>query len=610
MDDKDEHVYNEHYTDEVGPNFTNVSNLAHQTKKKTTTPPPSPPPPPERIAITEQNISSRIPITSEPPVYDITAQNNNEYYGSEKVNIPIDSEIQNRIQHSLNQQFDSPSPIYNVIDNYNYDEKLRNDNSVQNRVDFYTDINKMVRREGEPGVILPLRHNLLESYLASIIMIYAQIPRFRNIVLGHEYLTFPYKPNWWNRERCSENPLLVQELQRLVAFLSESSHRSFASLFNIIGCFSKLQTEDIESLADFQEFIFSEICSLLTSANYSAKAECESLFKMYCITDNGSDKPHEIHTIPIQVDTVRPFLYETIYSCLFQNEERIFLMKLSDIIPITFEEGMNNLSVGFTVEETFYPQIYTYEHANILMNIDDEIENIKLKQRELNQKGFQLRAFGGKSVHRFLNETKNHLFKESVKIGEKENNSIDLTKDQTDCSNTKKYTVAGQNIEMVSSHIRESLKKIETEIKTLNERISFLQASKFNINQLLTPDMKKSLEPWILTGIIFNPTQFYYRERGSSSWISVAINDETCKEYAISTMDFADVQENVSIYTREEFSDGMILIYVRESLFLLDDFSPLNRTLQSFIAKDNDKLKEQMDTLHIRPSMDESDTKA
>lgn len=572
--------------------FTNVAHPAHSTKV------PPPPPPPRHQSH---------PIVSEPaPSYtslndDFTDYPNN-LMARPKTNIFLDTEIREKLASSLNQyntEFDT------VIDS----EQISIDDYMSNRVDFYTDISKMVRKKNDVGVLLPLRSDLFESYLTPFLMVLAQIPKFSNLILKHEFLVFGYKPNWWNREKCSDNPLLIQEVQRLIAFLNGNSNRSFASLFNLINCTNKLVSEEIESVSDFQNFIMSNILSSVGSIDSSLKEPLENMFKVVGgYNTDESSREDEFYNIPITNDDICVDLYQTIHRQFFQDDndsfaDRIFLLKLPEVLTIVFEPGMNNLTGGFRVEEKFYPQIYSYEHRDILLKVIDELQSIKLRQRDLNQKTFQLRAFNGKSVHKLLSESSKHLQLESLKFAEEEKVfdrqglHDDAANNPNACSEKDKYAAAGQGIEMVSSHVNDLLSKCAEESKRLDERAAVLQASKYDIDKLLDPVTKSKFEPWILIGVILNPVQFYYREKKGNIWIGVNISNETCKSYSTSQLTFDDIQSLTKKYTEHDFGEGMVLVYARESVFYQGDFSPLNNTLQTFINKDNEKLKEQMDIL-------------
>lgn len=584
--------------------FTNVPlpHPAHSTKI-----PPPPPPPPRHPT---KSISSTTNMdTPQPPLYSESIDENlknysNNLYDAPQTNITMDSDIHNVIESSLQKQYE------NGLSNH-YNQKSVDYYSSTHIEDYYSDFSKMLRTSSEPGVLLPLRADLFESYLAPILIILSQIPQFSNLILQHQFLVLSYKPNWWNREKCSENPLLLQEIQRLVAFLNGNSKRAFASLYNLIFCVNKLVTEEIESVSDFYNFFMDNILYFMARTDGSFKVPLEKLFKVEAAYEADEDERDEdYYNIPIGNDYIHSTLYETIHKNFFQTENKsdhLFLLKIPDVFSISFESGANSLESGFKVEETFYPQIYSYEHKNILTDVDEELRKLKSRKNELNQKIFRLRVFNGKSVPKLLADTAKHLRSEShnferEEILEEQNFELDNVKNEkidniidNFISEKDKYIAASQSIAEISSTISDLLKNANSEVRLIEEQALILQGSKYNIDQLLDSNTKASFEPWILTGVILNAVQFYYREKKSSDWIGINICAETCKSYSTSKLTFDDIQDLIKKYTEHDFGDGMTLIYVRESVFYTGDFNPLNKTLQGFIDKDNTKLKEQYD---------------
>lgn len=571
-------------------NANNIS--AHSTKINNI--PPSPPPPRRP---TKLNYTS---LDNEFTNYSSNAMS------TPTTNISVDDDVKKILTLSVNQYTQSAQlddGDKSSIDDYN-----------SFKVDFYTDIPKFIRKNSEPGVILPSNNDLFESYLAPILMILSTIPTFNNLILKHEFLNYGYKPNWWNREKCLENPSIVIEVQRLVAFLNGNSNRSFASLFNLIKSIAKLVKEDIESVLDFHIFFMEQLLSHFSSSEYSIKQPLENMFKMVVGMEDNSGEIREqpYYHIPISSENTSSDLYHAIYRSLFPDESnyssRIYLTKAPDVLTIVFDQGMDNVHGGFSIDEFLYPQIYSWENKDILSNLHDELQSVKLRQREINQKMFQLKAFNGKNVRQFLTDAKTHLKGYADRNNQvSEHNFEHITSSSTDntskngnnqndlCLEKEKYEAASQSISILSDHITTAFEQYQDELKMLNERTFHLESSKYNIDQLLSTEQKESFEPWILIGVIFNPVQFYYRETKSEEWIGVNISAETCKSYALSKVSFEDVKRATKNYTEYEFGVGMLLIYVRKSILFNDDYSVLNHGLQAFIDKDNEKLKEQID---------------
>lgn len=541
-------------------------NLAHSTKLGNETPPP--PPPPRKQ-------------TNENTNYSGDQGGTEKLINDDYANMSIDNDIHNILSKSLN-----------YTDQANEKKYLKQD--------FYTDITKQIRQIGEPGVILPLRSELFVSILASLIMIFSNVPSFSNAMLKHEYLVFPSVSNWWNKQQCTAKPNIVQEFQRLIAFLRPESKRAFASQYNLNKAINKILDEDLEDFYEFYEFIMKEMLSHFETTDNSIKDDLESLFTMYV---SVSESPN--FCIFISEENVALDLYESILNVFRNvNQSNVYLSQLPDILQIVFDEGMDNLNRGFSLDEIFYPQVYTEEHCDIFTNIDEEIFNIKERKYNIQKQLMKLRAFNGKSVNRLLTQSVDYIQSETKSLQEQEKGDPTTDEKHEEEENlgqhqfymSDKYKAAGQDISLIHSHMMQTIQQLSEEEIMLDERAHFLLASKHNIHLLITEERKAVMEPWILTGAVINAADFYFKNR-DGEWIDVKIDANTYTSYTTKTVEFSDVQTAARNYTETDFGEGMILIYVKESVFSNDDYLPLNNCLKSFIEDDNMKLQEQYNIL-------------
>ena len=612
--------------------FTNVPHPAHSTKKT------APPPPPPRH--NTRNVNSNDTYDPPPCQPEDTQMANT---GS-VMNISLDQDIQSKLAQSISRNKDSASyyddysygnnddadsgsesirkgkdnvPYGEQYGQYQYggelDEDLPDYEATKeyeaNKIDIYTDLNKMKKTSNEEAsMLLPLRYNLHESYLAPYIMILSQVPQFHNLILKHESLVFPYKPDWWNREKCAENLFFSTELQRLVAFLNGNSIRRFSSLYNVIKAFEKEVREETEGLYELIDVLTKIIINSFTSINYNFKEPLEKLLKSRAgVQTQNTDPSQDIYSIPFNEDDLRSNIYETIYHKLFENGSmRMQLTSLSDVMLFVFEDDTKTIRAGFTLDEKIYPQIYSTDYEDILFNVDKEIEDLKSRKSQLVEETFRLRAFRGTSVTHLLKTSTKHLKSIADKIGASEESRDIKQKEELPendsnlnvISEHDKYAAAGQGIEMIASHVEETLKRKNEEIESINERMVLLQQSKYDIEKLLPEEFRESLEPWIIAGVVFNSAEFAYRQKKSEKWIAVSINMETCKDYQTSEIPYETIEEQVQEYTQSLLDEGMILFYVRQSVFYEGEFEPLNKGLQDFIDKDNARLEDQLSKLN------------
>lgn len=552
--------------------------LAHQTKAPSSSGVPQIP---------------QLDLEDEPEFNDYSNATHTEYTG-----INIDNAIKDKIASAMAPEYDEryyqEQEYYNPIDQTPYQEL---------RLDYYSDLSRMERKESDLPVLLPIRSDLFESYLSPLLMIFAQVPVFSNLLLKHEFLTFPYKPNWWNREKCSDNLLLLQEIQRLVAFVNGHTIRAFASIFNLEHCVNKLVKEEFESVNEFFDFFINELKLSLRQINYTFGDAVDDLFQIGLVEGQGGEQSedelpkHRVFDIPVSSETVSFDIYHTLYSCFTQagqsidTPDYIWIDKIPTLINIFFEPGLDEIEGGFTLDQELYPQIFSYQHRDIITNVEKEIKEIKQLQRELSRKTFALRAYQGKSVHGFLVQAKDYLKRQAENLNS-ERGEDDMF------SEGDKVESASENIGQVSDQIKTAVLNIDDEMKKLSERLSYLQNSKLNINLLLGSEEKAKFEPWILIGVILSHNHFFYRIKKSEKWIGVSIDDETCKAYETREVEFTFVENTTCQYTESDFGDGMTLVYAKKSDFYSVEFSPINSVLKDFIDKDNKRLCEQLDYLN------------
>ncbi|TID14913.1 hypothetical protein CANINC_004584 [Pichia inconspicua] len=552
-------------------------NLAHQTKTPSTSNVPQIP---------------QLDIENEPEfnVYSNATHQHTEYTG-----IHIDNAIKDKISSAMIPSYDDQ--YYQEQDYY---DTVNQDPYQEMRIDYYTDLTKMERKDFELPVFLPIRSDLFESYLSPLLMIFSQVPMFSNLILSHQFLTFPYKPNWWNRERCSDNLMLLQEIQRLVAFLNGHTIRAFASIFNLEQCISKLVKEEFETVNEFFDFFVNELKISLKEINSRYGDAIDDLFDIGLVEGQvgpqteGNLPEHHVFEIPVTSETIGLDIYHTLYSCFTQASQAIdspsyiWIDKVPTLIVIFFEPGIDEIEGGFKLDEIFYPQIFMYQHRDIISLIEKEIIEIKQLQRELSRKSFALRAYQGKSVHGFLVQAKDYL-KQKADYLNKERSDDDHFNDGD------KVESASDNIDQVNKQIKIAIQSIDDEMKQLNERLSYLQNNKLNIDVLLDAEKKIEFDPSILIGVILSHNHFFYKVKKSEVWMGVSIDDETCKAYEVREVDYSFVENTTLQYTESDFGDGMTLVYVKKSEFYSVEFSPLNSILKDFIDKDNKRLRDQLD---------------
>ncbi|KAH3661929.1 hypothetical protein OGAPHI_006108 [Ogataea philodendri] len=432
--------------------------------------------------------------------------------------------------------------------------------------EVYDDISRYTRAEGDPGVLLPVKAELLEGYFAPLLMTLSNIPAFRDLVLKPEFEDYGYSELWWKKDKCVSNPSVVMETQRLVAFLCGDSFRAFASIRSLIDASSKLMTDDYQSVAEFIQFIYSSLIELFAKTDESLKRPFEQLFTSRFRFEDDETQTHCI--FPVESNYFYKDIYRIMHSLLWGKDmgrlgQHQFL-ELSDVLTVSFEGNGDTVpGGGFELTEEFYPQIYTSKHEHMVADKFRRISELRDEVSKINGQTIQLKAFKGKRVSALLDTTLSHL----SSLGEDE-----------------RVQSAAKELESIANHILDCKTRNTEKLTALNKERSDIDI--YNINYILG-DQKAEFEPWVLTGVIFNERQFWYRLE--EKWYAFNYTLEIGKDFEISQTTFDNIVSQVREYSADNFETGMVLIYVKKSLITTD--SPIiNKNLQKFIDTDNQKV--------------------
>ncbi|ODV87138.1 hypothetical protein CANARDRAFT_194035 [[Candida] arabinofermentans NRRL YB-2248] len=437
----------------------------------------------------------------------------------------------------------------------------------------YEDFKRMVRTEQIPPILLPNKSDLLEGYFAPLLMILSNIPEFRNLILHHQFFGYGYAPQWWKNEKCLQNPSVVLEIQRLVAFLTGDSNREFASIRNLTDVTSKMITEEYESSSEFIQFILTTVVDLFAKANYDLTSRIQKLLSSsFHNLETGETSLYR--AFPVEKSDFAPTIYEILHNILwgknFEMLGKTSFQKFGDVITVSFDSNGDNMMRPFKLDEKFYPQIYTEEYCYLVKAAHDNLLENRAKVKQLSTQLMFLRSFKGKKVPKVLEATLSYL--ESLTEPE------------------EGVEEAFEEILAVSEHIQRRVQENNEKINTFTQEKS--QINIYDIDYLFG-ELKAELEPWILTGIIVNERQFCYLRKypdGSQQWVFFNYELDDGKDFKIDEIEYDDLAVMIQNYSLNDFETGMVLVYVRESVFNSTDYSPMHSGLAEFIHKDNETL--------------------
>lgn len=478
----------------------------------------------------------------------------------------VDKEIRNKITST-------EEPISESVKDYN---------PVANKYNIYDDIPRMKKTE-LPPVVLPSDPGLFESYLAPLVVILNSIPALRNVLLRHTYFNYGFKPNWWNRERMFDSNQLPMEYQRLLAMFSESSNRAFSSIYNLTLASNKLVTEDIENGSEYINFILKSVFQSFSKANSSLEPELKSLLE-FTLSTNPTDPTSDTdyYVIPVSSSVIKPDLYDNISTIFwgenFENFTSFKLNSLCDVMTFSIDSSGQAIDNGLNLKNTFYPQIYSKEHAYIIGEKYDKINDLS-SQYEANLEAIQdTMIFQGKKISSILGMASGYLRSVGASMGSEANGF----------SEGDKILAAGQTVESINEHITKRRDDLKETNETFPDRINTLKELMADPEEIIK---EHDLEPWLLSGVVLGPTEYYYKN-SESEWTHVSVDQETCRDYKVENISFETLQSDVKGATCVDFDTLVLLTYVRQSVWEKREVDELSPALKDFVEADNENLQQ------------------
>lgn len=457
-------------------------------------------------------------------------------------------------------------------------EQIKEYNPNANKYNIFEDIPR-TRRRDDPFVIFPSAPNMFDSYLPPLITLLNNVPLLRNTLLKHQYFSYPYTKNWWNRSK--DNNPFPMELQKLLAMFGPESHRAFASCFNLNNQLNKLLTEEIETGSLFDNFILNQIYSSFGKINPDLCKPLKTLLQWSFLNKES------YYVIPIEDSNLSNKLYDNIHNTLWgvdlENFHNNKLETINDVTTICIDSNGNSINDGLDLLEEIYPQIYTKQFEHVIGGYLSQVEDIKEKYHSNNNAMQSSRIFQGKKVDNILNMASEYL-RDTGKtegINPIEGESL---------SESDKLLAAGQYIESIKAHLEAKRQYLEQETNSLPDKVSTLKRLIYNPQEIA---LEHRLEPWVITGVIVSPNEYFYRNNNDDDrWTHIQIDPETCKDFEVEMVDFEYVYNEVRATTRVDFDQTMVMMYVRQSVWEKKEIDPLNSNLAAFVEEDNIALAE------------------
>ncbi|KAG5354408.1 hypothetical protein CJU90_6823 [Yarrowia sp. C11] len=392
---------------------------------------------------------------------------------------------------------------------------------------------KQTVRSLDPPILLP-SHAAID--IAPLLTILHAIPQARDALLADAKDTYEFDPSW-RTGTSSKKTSLVEETQKLLAFLDGSTGRGFNTISNLVRCIpssiasqlsgSSRSSDDSTAVGAFlEQLILRHECAADTFKMVATDGEeSEPMYNILLVTREPSDTCETIS------DGLDVLLWSGLRDGSASPDEVTYLKEIPPVISITCRRDDAQSGSGLAVMPKFYPHRYSEANLEQVKAVHTRATNAKKESQGLFQKRFEMSNFQGVSVTKLLEVAVGHFDDE-----------------------TREGVVELRRLQEQYLDARE---EIGVRIDKLEEEMDDVTVPPFG------PDYN-------LMGAIISPTEFYYNHHGQ--WLHVAYLDEApvsvdslytvrpttveevC-EHAARGSDQFDAQEVTLLYATSDNSD-------------------------------------------------------
>ncbi|EAZ63756.2 hypothetical protein PICST_66320 [Scheffersomyces stipitis CBS 6054] len=474
---------------------------------------------------------------------------------------------------------------------------------------IYARVDSFARsKEGPPSVLVGSA-GYLENYIVPLIVIAAQIDRFSQLVL-HDTASFDssYEKNWYNNfseltvvvptefdEPSATAFRFISEIQRVVAFLTPASQRSFMTahdlMKNLPGGFRRELGDRIEDVDDliprFYHYLNVEYQKLFGGDN-----EFDKLFESQ-VESVLENVRNESYSVPIDFESRGSNLFESLASIFWHDEDTLGTVRFVNIAPILTIQlaGDDDGFMGepFQVEEEFYPEVFSSKYSDVITEMVRKRLEIMKRRTVITQEIMSYNSFEGKKIKAILQSTIGYLEKADSKEA-----AIDLS--------------------TLTESIRDKSAELTAELNSLSKELSTLDTSNYRsiVSRISGYPEVPPLTKYLLVGVICSDTEYFFRSKvhaENQGWVyfnAVCTSDKRVVDYSVHSMDFNGVYSFILDYSKNT-SRQLILIYATEEEVQQNNEIPIVGELKNFFDRDNEVLQDDIKRFYSDDDDDDDD---
>lgn len=464
-----------------------------------------------------------------------------------------------------------PQPVVHIEDVDDSDESMN--------YNVYDDI-RAYERHGTPGVLMPVAGGYYETYLSPLLTMLYRVPVLRQKVFAHGFSTLGFDERWFKGElvKADDEHRFLIEIQRIFAFLSDESRRSFASLANLVKSFPKSSLQSlahVDNLEESYEIFYKTLVKELESVDQPSLDLFEST-----LYDSSSNETRKFGMFHIEAEEMKRTMYKSLHELIWGDwaDTTPVITQLSDVVMINIDSCPEDMfaTQSMEISAEFYPQIYTEEFREIVTETKSRYDAIETQRAELNKKLLKLKTYKGKHVQSMLDHSLEFLHEESG------NESLD--------------DLGMPNVIADIEELQTDLHQQREELAELNNKLMeerHLQ-NPFNINSLIEQYEQvngSAPEPYILTGVILSGTTYCFLESNGTQWRYV---DHTAGEngakFNSDLLDFDEIRTAVYSRTSNVWKDPLVFVYVKKSVYLAQLGVEMPASVREFLKQDGEAL--------------------
>lgn len=472
----------------------------------------------------------------------------------------------------------------------------------------------------DPTIIFPSsKKSLYENYFALFALIIANY--FPSRLISSKINTIPYDKDWFkdntlfkeenqviNTDNSQEivscnqnietdlsiiNPNLILQFQKLLAIVNTpTSNRKFISA----KIFDEAFSPDLKQMIDEYEHLYEVFPRFVESIiqnveHYGDDHDIKKLFiskAVYIPSENTSPQSTFLSILHFLPDEYDSNLYKMFNALMLSNEDEPLhetnsLDDLAPILTIVFNEtddrtDLVNLSHGVDIPFEFYPQLYTKESQDQLVN------NIFLKRKELKKqtqvvlnKLNDLKSFQGRQISGFINSAIDYVDGETLFDND---DSLSILTTLQDLK------------EQLKSSKQEKMKSYTNLLHTMKE-ITMSHPERYVIEKAKNLGIIDF--PYLLSMVIISPYYYFLRTR-DNKWFSIKSNSQESDLAIDQCTDYEYVRLKISENTCSPSELPLMFVYIKSNEIDNDDLIQTllskNEVLQNFIRLDQNSLDE------------------